>query len=225
MSRFVPGITVVVPTIAPRQAQLHRAMASVMTSIGYLADRAASLGLPHNFEAHATIVHDDGRSGAAKTRHAGLMGSRTSFTAFLDDDDEMLPDHLYALLAAALKHGADYVWSRFRIQYPDGSVLSGPAFLGKKAFSPWNDDDPCQTTVTTLVNTGLAQSCGGFAQFEETGELVDGHRRGEDHEFTLRMRDAGALLHHVPEVTWIWHHWGEGKPGVPGNTSGMPDRW
>lgn len=225
MSRFRPGLTIVTPTIPPRAVQLQRAQTSVERALAYLAARSEELGLPRDFQANAMAIQDLGHAGAARTRHAGLMSADTEWTTFLDDDDEMLPDHLYQLLLAAKTHGADFVWSRFRIQYPDGSVLNGPAFLGEKAFRQWNDEDPCQTTITTLVNTGLAQSCGGFAQFEESGRELDGHRAGEDFEFTMRMRQHGAVFRHVPAVTWIWHHWGYGTPGQPGNTSGMPDRW
>ena len=224
MTRFEPGITVVIPTIPPRAAQLERASRSVMSAFHYLAAHSEPLGLPANFALYLQTVQDTGHNGAAVTRHAGLRDSFTTYTAFLDDDDEMLPHHLFKLLEGMLEHGADFAWSRFLITYPDGSVLPGPAFLGKKAFSPWNDDDPCETTITTMVNTGLAQACGGFIDVGEDGE-VQPHQAGEDHKFALRMRLAGAEFFHVAEVTWRWHHWGTGKPGLPGNTSGMPDRW
>lgn len=239
MSDLLPGITVVIPTIANRAEQLKRALASVVEAAHYWG-HIASLdpSLPETakmtpegqlvggqFTLACEVVADEEHAGAAKTRHKGLMAVQTTHAALLDDDDQMLPDHLVKLYRAAIAHKADYVWSRFRIQYPDGSTLPGPAFLGEKAFSPWNDDDPCQTTITTLVNTEMAIACGGFAQFDDDGQEIDGQRRGEDHEFTLRMRAAGAVMHHVPEVTWLWHHWGEGKPGQPGNTSGLPSRW
>lgn len=240
MSDLLPGITVVIPTIENRSEQLHRAIASVMAAARHwntVAQLDESLPTPvrmtplgellegDGFTLACEVVADEEHDGAARTRHKGLLSVQTEWTALLDDDDEILPDHLVTLYRAAIEHNADYVWSRFRIQYPDSSTLSGPAFLGDKAFSQWNDDDPCQTTITTLVRTEMAVACGGFAQFDDDGREIDGQRRGEDHEFTLRMRAAGAVMRHVPEVTWLWHHWGEGKPGQPGNTSGMPSRW
>jgi hypothetical protein len=220
-----PGITVVTPTIPPRAIIQAAQRESVLASMKYLADRRSEFPSLPGALLRYLAVPDLGHAGAAKTRHAGLMQVDTEWVAFFDDDDEMLPAHLYALFSAALEHDADYVWSRFRIVYPDGTGLDGPAFLGEKAFSQWNDEDPCQTTITTLVRTELAREAGGFAQFEEDGREVDGQRRGEDHEFTLRCRKAGGVFRHVPEVTWLWHHWGVGARGVPGNTSGMPDRW
>lgn len=230
--KFQPGITVVTPTIPPRAAIQARQRESVLESMKYLADRRNEFPSLPGAVLRYLAVPDMEHAGAARTRHAGLLQVDTEWVAFLDDDDAMLPQHLYALLSAALEHGADYLWSRFRIVYPDGTGLDGPAFLGEKAFSPWNDDDPCQTTITTLVRTELAIEAGGFLQFNESSytpggemKLIDGQRRGEDFEFTMRCRAAGGVFRHVPEVTWLWHHWGIGARGVPGNTSGMPDRW
>jgi glycosyltransferase involved in cell wall biosynthesis len=171
------------------------------------------------------VEHDNDHTGAAATRNRALMDVKTEWVAFLDDDDEFMPRHLYELTNAATSYSADYLWSRFVIEYPTGERKDGPWFLGEKAFSQWNDGDPCQTTITTMVRTELARDAGGFAQFTDEGQEVDGQRRGEDHEFTLRCRAAGGVFRHVPIVTWIWHHHGVGARGVPGNTSGMPDRW
>lgn len=220
-----PGITVVTPTIPPRVLVQAHQRDTVRESMKYLADRRNEFPSLPGAVLRYLAVPDMTHAGAARTRHAGLLEVDTEWVAFLDDDDEMLPPHLYTLLSAALEHQADYLWSRFRIIYPDGTGLDGPAFLGEKAFSQWNDDDPCQTTITTLVRTELAREAGGFVQFEDDGREVDGQRRGEDHEFTLRCRAAGGVFRHVPETTWYWHHWGIGARGVPGNTSGMPDRW
>lgn len=219
---MIPGITVVIPTIPPRLELFERAMTSVSKARGYFHQQCPEA--PRNFIRLST-ASDHRRLGAARTRHRALLAVETKWTAFLDDDDEFLPDHLLKLYAAALEHRADYVWSRFRITYPNGACVTGPSFLGEKAFRQWDDDDPCQTTITTLVRTKLALAAGGFAQFDDTGAEVDGQRRGEDFEFTMRCRAAGAVFRHVPEVTWLWHHHGIGAPGVPGNTSGLPDRW
>jgi len=207
------GITVVIPTIPPRTALLNRAAESVAEASSYLVDSKLSVPV------EIITSTDANREGAARTRHRGLMAVETEWVAFLDDDDRMLPNHLAKLYGAALTNprGIDYLWSRFVIKYPDGSSLDGPAFLGDKAFNQWDDNDPCQTTITTLVRTELARDAGGFLQFEE-GELIDGQRRGEDFEFTSRCRWAGGEFLHVPHVTWEWWHHGK-------NTSGLPDRW
>lgn len=246
-----PGITVVMPTIPPREQLTIRASQSIVRACYELSE------LYSEMPTVLLSVVDDQREGAAKTRHRGLLAVDTEWVAFLDDDDVMHPDHLVQLYGAALEHSVDYLWSRFQIikedhvwsncpdvadcpipaaQHRNTTVVpehgfvsvgpvqhlrprthtvQGPVFLGEKAFSQWDDNDPCQTTITTLVRTELAIEAGGFAQFEDDGSMVDGNRRGEDHEFTLRCRAVGGAFRHVPRVTWDWYHHGA-------NTSGMP---
>jgi glycosyltransferase involved in cell wall biosynthesis len=212
---MIPGVTVVIPSIPPREAMRERAKLSAWAALTRLEESGL---LPDVAGTGVVVANDERRLGAARTRHLGLMNVQTEYVAFLDDDDVMLPDHLEKLYAAALEHQADYLWSRFVIVHSDGSLQPGPAFLGEKAFRQWDDNDPCQTTITTLVRTELARDVGGFEQFDDTGELIDGQRRGEDFEFTTRCRAGGAVFRHVPAVTWHWHHHGR-------NTSGLPDRW
>jgi glycosyltransferase involved in cell wall biosynthesis len=202
-----PGITVVIPTIPVRPAMLERAVMSVRRAAAQMHE--IDPGIPALIE----IVYDWDRDGAARTRHRGLMAVETEWVAFLDDDDAMHPNHLVELYDAALEHQADYVWSRFQIRFPDGRTFQGPQFLGEKAFSQWSDEDPCQTTITTLVRTELAQEAGFL--FDDDRSEVDGNRRGEDHVFTLRCRALGGKFRHVEKVTWDWWHHGRNTSGLP----------
>jgi hypothetical protein len=217
MTKFLPGITVVIPTIAPRveKGVTMKAVRSVLSAIEWLK----LLGVPGWFR----VQEDHNRQGAAVTRHMGLSQVATEWVAFLDDDDLMDGEHLNELLRNAIFHNADYVWSRFRIGLPDGSTRPGPEPLGRGTFEQWNDEQPAQTTVTTLVRTELALDVGGFLQQRNEGadriaDTIDGQRAGEDWLFTLACRRAGAVFRHVPQVTWTWNHHGA-------NTSGLPDRW
>ncbi len=217
LGRFASDVTVCIPTIPPRREKLMRALRSVLAQ----THPAAAI----------VIAQDVDKYGAAVTRHRALVGARTTWVAFLDDDDEMDPNHLATLLACAEEHGADYVWSRFRIGIPISSVgwqggnfgpatafRDGPAPLGAGTFDQWNDAQPAQTTITTLVRRSVALDVGGFLPTPLLDDEIDGQRAGEDWDFTLRCRAAGAVFRHAPAVTWTWHH-------HESNTSGLPDRW
>lgn len=224
MSKLLPGITVCIPTIPPRAALLRRALDSVIHQT-----------LP---AAAVSVAVDLNREGAARTRQRALDAVQTEWTAFLDDDDELLPNHLGVLLSAAENQGGQpqYLWSRFRTAIPMYSTpgvvagyveRDGPAPLGAGTFEQWNDEQPAQTTITTMVRTEVARDVGGFTPsapvllpHEVLTHEIDGQRAGEDWDFTLRCRTAAGLsgMRHVPVVTWIWHHHGK-------NTSGLPDRW
>lgn len=195
-------VSVVIPTIPSRENLLARAYTSVEMQ---------------TLKPSIVIIEKDNEwTGAALTRQRALNVVTTKWVAFLDDDDYFDNDHLKKLVQCALDFSADYVWSRFRIQYPNGKTKDGPAPLGSGSFKQWDDNDPAQTTITTLVRTELANECGGFTAFKDDPERkINGQRFGEDFDFTLRCRDAGGSFRHHPEVTWTWSHWG-------GNLSGKP---
>ena len=237
-----PGITVVIPSIPPRAELLRRATDSthgaaaelarfygtmvpveIVTVLDERREGAAKTrhrGLLEVETEHVAFLDDDDVMhpdhlhqlyGAALEYQADYVWSRFQIIkqehVWVDCDGQTEACYL-------LPHGYDATGQRQHIgtrQY----TVQGPVFLGEKAFSQWNDDNPCQTTITTLVRTELAIEAGGFAQFEDDGSTVDGNRRGEDHEFTLRCRAVGGQFRHVPRVTWDWYHHSS-------NTSGMP---
>jgi hypothetical protein len=190
-------VAVAIPSIPPRRDMLTRALASVLAQ-SHSPD-----------EVHVAI--DTEREGAASTRNRAWMAASTEFVAFLDDDDEMGPDHLSLLLRCALEHDADFV-------YPWFDVVGGqdpfPTHFGK----PWDPDEPRQTTICGLWRRdALEKVCG----FPEPGENVTdgrGNRIGEDYAAVLQLNAAGGRIVHLPQRTWTWHH-------HQGNTSGLTSRW
>jgi len=190
-----PGVTVVTAFHEARRANgmLDRCAASV---------RAQTVPVEH------VLAEDIHRKGAAITRHHGLALVDTEWTAFLDSDDEMDPDHIEHLLAYAQETGADYVYPWFRVH---GGTDPFPMFYGK----PWDNEQPHQTTITILARTELAQHVGFHNPPDDS--TVGGQRGGEDWHFTLGCLAAGAKIVHLPRRSWTWHHTGL-------NTSGCPDR-
>lgn len=208
------SITVVIPTIPPRVDMLARAIQSVLDQTLFTTMRYNCAGRPR-LRVESPVDHD--HEGAARTRQRGLERVATEWVAFLDDDDEFMPQHLERLLVHALFTGADYVYSWFMIKDPSGAERPDldpfPGQLGR----PFDPARPVQTTVTTLVRTELAQSV-GIRPSETAPPTPDGHRAGEDWQFTLDCLAAGGRIEHLPERTWWWWHHGH-------NTSGLPDRW
>lgn len=188
---LAPGITVVTPSIPPRQRRLMEAMASVAAQ-----DRPVE-GI--------SVAIDVQAVGPAKTRNRALAGVQTEWTAFLDDDDLMDRGHTRLLLEAAEEYDADLVYPWFRV---DGGTDPFPMFFGK----PWDStEEPHIFPITYLVRTELARDVGGFPEPEW---LDPASGIGEDWAFILALIAARAKILHLPERTWTWRHWG-------GNTSGV----
>jgi len=142
---FSPGITVGIPSIPPRASMLARAVGSVLAQ--ELPATAVSIAV------------DLGREGAAATRTRALRAVRTEWTAYLDDDDEMQPEHLRVLLAGAEESGADYVYSYYTVAGPDGTLM--PHVDPLQHFGrPFDPARPHQTTITVLVRTDALERIG-----------------------------------------------------------------
>lgn len=197
-------ITVVIPTILERQHLLARAHASVQRQTR---------------PTDAVLIEPDfWRTGAAATRNRALAKVDTEWIAWLDDDDELLPNHLDVLLAAA--ENADLV-------YPRPKMVSGvdpTAILIDGAWrSPWGmpfgerSADHIRTQgsfipITHLVRTELVRKVGGFP---DGRTLPGGRYQGEDERYLIALLDAGARFVHANTVTWRWHG------GHGANTAGM----
>lgn len=182
------GITVVTPSIPSRHLMLAQATRSVMAQT-----------MP---AAAISVAIDVNREGAPATRQRALNAVDTDWVAFLDDDDWFNPDHLELLYKHAMDTGADFVYSWFNVV---GGVDPFPSTHFTEPFDPQN---PIETTVTTLVRTGLAKEAGFKAL--DRGQI----NTGEDRYFTLKCMDLGANIQHLVAKTWNWRHHG-------GNTSGL----
>lgn len=186
-----PGVTVAIPAHPARLTNglLTRALASVWTQT-----------YP---PAAVSVAVDTERQGAALTRQRALDAVGTEWTAFLDSDDEFLPQHLDRLAQCVLDTGADFVFSWFE---PVG--MSDP--LGHFGL-PFDPTHPHHTTMTVLVRTGLAKTV-GFTSAQPGDPFGN-----EDWRFICELAASGARMVHLAERTWRWHAHG-------GNTSGMPGR-
>jgi glycosyltransferase involved in cell wall biosynthesis len=90
-------ITVVIATIPPRVKLLRKALASVVMQ---------------TLQPAAIVVeYDHERTGAAATKNRGLARVISEWVAFLDDDDQFMPEHLEKLAAAQHESSAGVVYS------------------------------------------------------------------------------------------------------------------
>lgn len=184
MAKF--DCTVVVPTIARRSKMLSRAISSIS---------AQELS-----PARIAVEIDSDRTGAAATRDRALSTVSTEWVAFLDDDDEMLPQHLERLHSLAASSGAD-------LAYPWFTVVGGTDPFPQLFGQPYVDGET-QTTVTFLARTSAVVEAGGF-----TAEHTPGN---EENGLVRRMHSRGARIEHLPERTWLWHHHGRNTSGLAG---------
>jgi hypothetical protein len=191
-------ITVVIATIPPRAKLLRKALASVVVQ---------------TFQPAVIVVeYDHDRTGAAPTKNRGLAKVDTQWVAFLDDDDQFMPEHLEKLAAAQLESGADVVYSMPYIPQLAEQGGIDPSGMRGAPFDPDELRRRSYIQTTSLVRTKLIQATGGFQLPTHVESDYD------DWGCWLALLDAGATFYHLAEQTFVWEHHGK-------NTSGRADRW
>lgn len=184
-----PGITVLIATHPERQTS-------------GLINRALISATSQTLQPVAIIVRNDlDRKGAGDNRRHLLDMVHTEWIAWLDSDDEWLPEHLEKLYRVAVETDSVYVFS----------WMNGNDPLGHFGL-PFNPCTPHHTTMNVLVRTDIAKQVG----FQDNQA---GRHANEDWGFITGVAalccERGLKMTHLAERTWFYH-------AGPFNSSGQP---
>lgn len=195
-------VAVVIPTIPGREAMLERALASVR----------AQRRRPDQ----VVVERDSLRTGADQARNRALERVETDVVAWLDDDDELKPNHIMACMRVM-----EQSRERPDLVYPTPVVRGGAdptaVSVGGVWRLPWGVRfGPEQEAhlrrlgsfipMTHVVRTDLVRTIGGFLPGREVTTEGAGRRyRGEDEDYLVRLLDAGATFEHLDARTWYWN--------------------
>ena len=201
----MPGtadVTIITATIPPRTHLLARAVKSVEAQT---LQPAAHL-----------IMEDTNKLGGAAIRDKLLKKVKTKYVAVLDDDDELLPQHIESIYKCITDSDADLVYPWFRYQ------TSGNAGHLEQYFGvEWSNDHVHQVPITWIAKTLTIKRAGGFSEgYDPESMILDsgGNRIGDDFLLIQRLVAHDRIIKHHPEITWIYHDDRE-------STLGMPSRW
>lgn len=204
---FRRDVTIVIPAHDGVSERLARAFASVVRQ---------------SHPPEAIIVQlDHERRGAAYTRNRAMRSVRTWWTAFLDSDDYLYPQHLERLLDAAQRTGADLVYPYFDTNGPDvlstgqyGEVVNPFRVAFGAEQEQWLRQRGGFIPVTHLCRTDRINKAGGFPA-QGRFKVPEGNVSGdcEDYGLLIAMLDRGARFHHHPERTWFYDQHGENTGG------------
>lgn len=184
----MPEVSVIIPT-RNRQQLVGWAIRSVLNQ-SYadleciVVDDASTDGTPQVVQtiedARLVYLRREGRGGASGARNTGIRAARSSLVAFLDDDDEWLPDKLSKqvplLKALPDEYGMVYCWMDYfddtgRIIQERHPTYSGDVFasvLVKQGIGG---------CPTLLVRRRVVEEIGGFDETLPRGNDGDFIRR------------------------------------------------
>ena len=182
------SVAVIIPTANTRPAELERAVRSVIPQakaivvndgLGPLQslDGIALLG--------ATVVNTNGAEGPSAARNRGFaaIGGDIEAVSYLDDDDELLPNHVADLTAGL--GTASYAFGRAVFRYSNGQETDDPEPANKGITKPKRYYDP--SVLLTQNIAPVSSFMHTVAAFREIGGWDESLLRMEDWDFWARM--------------------------------------
>ena len=157
--------------LASLAAQTHRPLELVLVD-------AAGTGItrPEIPGVHVNMVEGLGRLERSAAANAGMTAARGEWVGFLDEDDEIAPDHVALLLAVALAAGTPVAYSQTRIV--DRSGVTVRVFGG----GPFNRDALMRSNYIAMHAALFSRDLvAAGARFDST---MDGF---EDWDFWLEL--------------------------------------
>lgn len=205
-------VAVCIPTIPPRKDLLDRALVSIAAQ---------------TLEPDEVIVElDEHATGAGPTRNRAWQRATTEWIAFLDDDDEFMPQHLEECLKHARRERADLVYPWFKLMNwpeatpsrPDPLAVPLNGMLRHPLGVPFGREQEMHMRrhafipATIVVKRAFLEKVDGYpAPYTAEWRNFNGC---EDWALLVRLLDARAKFSHLPKRTWICHH-GVGTGGAP----------
>jgi len=198
----IADVTVCTATIPTRVELLQRAIQSVTNQTLKVKEHSIKIDLD--------------KLGQPAVLDQIIEQATTKYVAILDDDDELLPNHIELLYQKIIETDADLVFPHFKY-----SNISDAGHLEKFRGLPWDNNNPHQVPVTWIAKRQAILDVGGFSgDFDVVSYEVDneGNRVGQDFNLIKKLAKANKYITNISEITWIYHvgH---------GSTLGMPIRW
>jgi len=197
-------VAVCIPSIPPRRHLLREALESVITQ-----ERQPD---------ELIVAYDVDGAGAAPTRNHAWQRASADWIAFLDDDDQLYPQHIGTLLEHSTDVDLVYPW--FDLPRGDDPLyVKRDGQLVRAYGVPFGDEQREYVLnegnfipVTVLVRRAWLEKVNGFPQPQSERWA---HTECEDWGCWQDLLRAGARFRHVPERTWVWNWHGRNTSGKP----------
>lgn len=189
-------ISAIVPTCG-RPEMLRRAIESILAQtllpqeiiVVNDTDQPCDLNVSHLSASHVKVISNCRTKGASGARNCGADSARHEFLAFLDDDDQWLPQYLEKVSYLALMHEANIICTDFLACSVNGSDLpekQAPESFSASNFFYHNDG---MRGSNLFISRRLYHDLGGF---DETLDSLN------DLDLAIRISDMKSIVRYVP---------------------------
>ena len=217
---MVPQIDVILPTYN-RRAYLPRAIECIRNQT-FRSWRLLVVNDGGEDVADIVAGFGDGRIVYFSRPHAGkaaqlnfaLSQATAPFIAYMDDDDDVYPDHLEKLLSAAERIGADFVYSDTYLTFldPTGKVVSRTVE---------NDEDAPYDEIRIFNRINHKQVLHARELVERVGPYDESMRVLIDFDGIKRMLGGARHPFHLREITGEHYLRQDAKTGAFSSISGL----
>ena len=153
--------------------------------------------------------------GVSRARNLGMRMARHAHLAFIDDDVQVRPDWLGALVRASESAGPDAVVSgRVLAERPASADGFVPSTIDSEEPAVYSGRIAADVLYTNnmIVQRALVDRVGEF------DERLGGGARfptAEDNDFAFRLLEAGFRIHYAPEAVVVHRAWRSGRDYLP----------
>lgn len=208
MDSATPLVSVIVPTYK-RADRLKRALCSIASQSysnleivvvndnipGSDWDLSTTRALQEFCDSRLKVLHTSGQTGGGAARNFACCRASGEYLAFLDDDDEFLPDKVETQLAFMLERRLDMSWQDVSWYDESGKLVEHRRLDHCHDFSQQgllraHLLTPISPTSIYMLKKSLFDRTEGF------GEVAT----GQDWWLMLRCIEAGARMGYMPEV-------------------------
>jgi glycosyltransferase involved in cell wall biosynthesis len=209
-----PLVSAVIPTRNRPEIVLRAVQSALGQSIANLEvivvidgpDKASEDALSAVGDPRLHVIALEGQVGGSEARNTGVRAARAPWVAFLDDDDEWMPQKLERQLEAAESVKAKYpvIYSRFIGRSQSNDVVMAARLPGEG--QPVSEYLFCRTGLrfgeTAL---GTSELMAPTALLREIPFMI-GLRKHQDWDWVLRAAQTpGVKLHVVPDLLAVYH--------------------
>ena len=203
-----PLVSVIVPTYK-RADRLKKALSSISNQsyrnleiivvndneVNSEWDKETNKVLSAYEDSRLRTIHTVGRTGGGAARNYACSQAMGDYLAFLDDDDEFLPDKVETQLGYILENGLDMCWQDVSWYNESGKLVEHRRLnhcddFSKQGLLRAHLLTPIAPTSIYMLKKGLFDATEGF------GEVAT----GQDWWLMLRCIEAGARIGYMPEV-------------------------